>query len=122
MIHCDKVMAPNTRACKNHEFQYAASEEITSFVEDKYLSYLVEKMADRGSRVASALNFLTDEDISYHPDGCKHSALESLIQEYFNNRSSDDRIDDSSDESDHISEGLTITWLNHILLLYKHYR
>ena len=77
-------------------------------------------MADRCSRVASALNFLTGEGISYYPDGCEHSALEALIQEYFNNGSSDDRIDDSTDKSDHNTEGLTITWLNHILLLYKH--
>ena len=65
-------------------------------------------MADRGSRVASALNFLTGEGISYHPDGWEHSTLEVLIQEYFNNKSSDDRIDDSTDESNHNSEGLTI--------------
>ena len=50
-----------------------------------------------------------------------HSTLETLIQDFFNNRSSDDRIDDSTDDSDHNSEGLTIMWLNHILLLYKHY-
>lgn len=93
------------------------------FVEDEYLSYLVDKMADRGRRVASALNLLTGKDVSYHPDGCKHSILEVLIQDYFNDRS-DDRFDDSTstDESDHNSKGSTNTWLNHILLLYKHYR
>lgn len=56
-------------------------------------------MADSRSRVASALNFLTGEGISYHPDGCDNSALEALIEDYFNGN------DDNSDESAHNSEG-----------------
>ena len=61
-------------------------------------------MADSRSRVATALNFLTGEGISYHPDGCKHSALEALIEDYF--QSGSDKIaHDSTDESDHNSEG-----------------
>lgn len=120
-MRCNEVMAPYTRACKNREIRYTAFEQITSFVNDPYLSYPVVKMADRGSRVASALNFLTGEGISYHPDGCEHSTLEALIQEYFDN-GSDDRLDNSSDESDHNSGGLTITCINHILPLCKHYR
>ena len=119
-MHCDKVTALNTRACKNRKFRYVALQQITSFIEDEYLSYLLYKMADRGSRVATALNFLTGEGISYHPDRCDHSALQAVIEDYFNTGSSDDRIDDSTDESDQDSEGLTITWLSHFLLLYKH--
>ena len=61
-------------------------------------------MADSCSRVVSALNFLTGEGISYQPDGCNHSALEALIDEYFN----DSGNDDSNDESARSSEGLTI--------------
>ena len=64
-------------------------------------------MADSRSRVASALNFLTGEGISYHPDGCNHSALEALIDDYFN----DSGNDDSSDESAHSSEGLIVNFL-----------
>ena len=119
-MHCDKVTALNTRACKKREFRYTALEQITSFVEDEYLNYLqlvCNKMVDRSSRAASALNFLTREGISYHPDGCEQPALEAPIQDYFNNGSSDDSIDNSTDESDHNNEGWTITWLNHILLL-----
>ena len=55
-MHCDKVTALNTRACKNRKFRYMALQQITSFIEDEYLSYLLYKMADRGSRVATALN------------------------------------------------------------------
>ena len=44
-------------------------------------------MADSRSRVASALNFLTGEGICYHPDGIAHSALEALIEDYFNDGS-----------------------------------
>ena len=51
-------------------------------------------MADSRSRVVSALNHLTGEGISYYPDGCDHSAIEALIQEYF------DDFDDGSDEID----------------------
>ena len=43
-------------------------------------------MADRGSRIATALNFLTNEGISYYLDGCDHYALEALIEDYFNTR------------------------------------
>ena len=39
-------------------------------------------MADSRSRVVSALNFLTGEGISYHPDGVEHTALEALIEDY----------------------------------------
>ena len=60
-------------------------------------------MADSRSRVASALNFLTGEGISYQPDGCDNSALEALIEDYFNRN--DDKIDYSSDESTNNSEG-----------------
>ena len=72
-------------------------------------------MADSSSRAASALNFLTCEGISYHPDGCEQFTLEVLIQDYFNNGSSDDSIDNSTDESDHNNEGLTIMWLNQMI-------
>ena len=61
-------------------------------------------MADSRSRVASALNFLTGEGVSYYPDGHEHTALEALIQDYFNN--GNDETIDSTDESDHNSEGL----------------
>ena len=55
----------------------------------------------------SALNFLTGEGISYHPDGCEHKVLEALIGDYFN-KNNDATSDDSTDDSDHNSEGLTI--------------
>ena len=64
-------------------------------------------MADSRSRVVSALNFLTGEGISYPPDGCNHSALEALIDEYFNDSGNDDSSDD---ESAHSGEGLTILY------------
>ena len=58
-------------------------------------------MADSRSRVASALNFLTGEGISYLPDGIEHTALEALIEEYFNDNGNDETMDDSSsNESD----------------------
>ena len=58
-------------------------------------------MADSHSRVATALNFLTGKGISYHPDGIKHTALEALIEEYFNDNGNDETMDDSSsNESD----------------------
>ena len=117
----NEVTALNIRACKNCKLRYTAFEQITLFINNPYISYPVDKMADRGSRVASALNFLTGEGISYHPDGCEHSTLEVLIQEYFDN-GSDNRLNNSSDESNHNSKGLTITWVNYILLLCKHYR
>lgn len=65
-------------------------------------------MADSRSRVASALNFLTGEGICYHPDGVQHTALEALIEDYFNS-GNDEIVVDSSDESDHNSDGMTIT-------------
>lgn len=87
-MHCNTVTALNTRACKNREFRYTALKQIASFVEDEHLNYLqlvCNKMVDRGSRAASAPNFLTRKGISYHPDGCEQSALEVPIQDYFNN-------------------------------------
>lgn len=55
-------------------------------------------MADSRSRVATALNFLTGEGISYHPDGIKHTTLEALI---VNDNGNDETMDDSSsNESD----------------------
>ena len=57
-------------------------------------------MADSRSRVASALNFLTGEGISYHPDGVEHTALEALIKDYFNNGNDETADDSSSNESD----------------------
>ena len=57
-------------------------------------------MADSRSRVASALNFLTGEGISYHPDGVEHTALEALIEDYFNNGNDITADDSSSNESD----------------------
>ena len=60
-------------------------------------------MADSRTRVASALNFLTGEGVSYQPDGCDFTALEALIQEYFNGN--DGVNDDSSNESANNSEG-----------------
>ena len=56
-------------------------------------------MADSHSRVASALNFLTGEGISYHPDGVEHAALEALIED-FNNGNDETTDDSSSNESD----------------------
>ena len=57
-------------------------------------------MADSRSRVVSALNFLTGEGISYHPDGVEHTALEALIEDYFNNGNDETTDDSSSNESD----------------------
>ena len=56
-------------------------------------------MADSRSRVASALNFLTGEGISYHLNGVEHTALEALIKDYFNNRNDKTNDDSSSNES-----------------------
>ena len=56
-------------------------------------------MANSHSRVASALNFLTGEGISYHPNGVKHTTLEALIKHYFNNRNDKTNDDSSSNES-----------------------
>ena len=58
-------------------------------------------MADSRTRVVSALNFLTGEGISYCPDGCDHSALEALIEDYFGGNGNDE----SSDEGAHSSDG-----------------
>ena len=103
-MYCDEVTMINARACKSCDIRYTELEQITRFVYKAQLSYLVVKMADSRSRVASALNFLTGEGICYHPDGIEHSALEALIEDYFKDES-DEIIDDSSDESDHNNEG-----------------
>ena len=71
--------------------------QITRFVQETLLSYLVVKMADSRSRVISALNFLTGEGIDYHPDDIDPMDLEALIQDYFDGN--DKIIDDSSDDS-----------------------
>ena len=55
-------------------------------------------MADSHSRVVSALNFLTGEGISYHPDGVDHSTLEALITDYFDGSNSGNGGVSESDE------------------------
>ena len=50
------------------------------------------------SRVVTALNFLTDEGVSFYPDGCDHSAMEVLINNYFDLSNGNDN---SSDDDDH---------------------
>ena len=64
------------------------------------------KMADSHTRVVSALNFLTGEGISYHPDGVDHSALEALITDYFDGSASGNGGVSDSDE--HSSSGKAI--------------
>ena len=61
-------------------------------------------MADIQSRVVAALNFLTGEGVSFYPDGCDHSAMEALINNYFDSPNGND---DSSDDSDH-NEGASM--------------
>ena len=56
--------------------------QIARFVAPISIAWQQLNMADSRSRVVSALNFLTAEGISYPPDGCNHSALEALIDEY----------------------------------------
>ena len=60
-------------------------------------------MADSQSRVAAALNNLTGEGVSFYPDGCDHSALEALINNYSNSSNGNG---ESSGESDDNSEGV----------------
>ena len=74
---------------------------------DILVTWLLKWLTEVYSRVASPLNFLTGEGISCHPKGCEHSTLEALIQDDFTN-GNDIKLDDSTEESDHNSEGLTI--------------
>ena len=39
-------------------------------------------MADHQDRVVAVLNFLTGEEIGYHPDGCDQETL-ALVNDYF---------------------------------------
>jgi len=74
-------------------------------------------MADSHSRVASALNYLTGEGVSYYPDGCDHSTLQALINDYFNSPSANGQSSDESDDS----EGVASLSLHNILNCYAIY-
>ena len=50
-------------------------------------------------RVLSALNFLTEEGILYHPSGIDDGAIVALIEDYFNTESKNESSDDASDHS-----------------------
>ena len=86
-------------------------EQITRFVQEILLSYLIVKMADSRSRVVSALNFLTGEGIDYHPDGIDGTELEALIQDYFDGN--DEIIDDSSDDSNGLIKAIIVIIINY---------
>ena len=58
-------------------------------------------MATTKDRVITALNFLAGEGIDYYPSGCNDSAIEALINDYFNDGSASGNDDTSDDESDH---------------------
>ena len=70
-------------------------------------------MADSRSRVVSALNHLTGEGISYYPDGCDHSAIEALIQDYF-----DDGSDEIDDDVSTTNEGKPNIFINQHYTFY----
>ena len=52
-------------------------------------------------RVISALNILSGEGIDYYPSGCNDNAIETLINDYFNDDSASGNDDTSDDDSDH---------------------